>query len=284
MSVARSWLFVPGDSARKIERALQGQAEALIFDWEDSVAAGAKAAAREITVAVLAASSPPALRCWIRVNAFASPEHAADLAALPVASIAGVVLPKCCGPTDVERLGEALTTAETKAGITRGRLGIVGIATENGASVLALSEFRRPLPRLSALMWGGEDLAGDLGVAHNRDAAGRYREPFRLARSMTLLAAAAAECSAIDAVFVDVRDGEAFAADCREGRTDGFVAKAAVHPDQIGPIHAAFAPTDEERAWAERVVAALEHGGVGVVEGKMVDAPHLRVARRLLGS
>ena len=283
MNGARSWLFVPGDSPRKIERARQGEAEALIFDWEDSVALGGKAAAREITAGALAASRPPAVRCWIRVNAFASCEFAADLAALPAAAIAGVVLPKCCGPADVERLGAALTTVETNVGITIGRLGIVGIATETGASVLALSEFRRPLPRLAALMWGGEDLAGDLGVARNRDAVGRYREPFRLARGLTLLAAAAAECSAIDAVFVDVRDGEALSAECREGRADGFTAKAAVHPDQVGAIHAAFAPTEEERDWAERVIAALAQGGVAVVDGKMVDAPHLRVAHRLLG-
>ena len=283
MNGARSWLFVPGDSPRKIERALQGEAEALILDWEDSVAPADKAAAREITAAALAASRPMPVRCWIRVNGFASPELAADLAALPAAAIAGVVLPKCCGPADVERLGEGLTALETKAGITAGRLGIVGIATETGASVLALSEFRHPVPRLVALMWGGEDLAGDLGVARNRDAAGRYRQPFRLARSLTLLAAAAAECRAIDAVFVDVRDGEALAAECREGRADGFTAKAAVHPDQVGPIHAAFEPTEEERAWAERVIAALGQGGVAVVDGKMVDAPHLRVARRLLG-
>lgn len=111
----------------------------------------------------------------------------------------------------------------------------------------------------------------------------RYREPFRLARSLTLLAAAAAECTAIDAVFVDLRNAESFAAECREGRADGFCAKAAVHPDQVGAIHAAFAPTEEERDWAERVIAALEHGGVAVVDGKMVDAPHLCVAGRLLG-
>lgn len=283
MSLARSWLFVPGDSRRKIERALEGEAEALIFDWEDSVATAAKATARESTVAALTALRPPAARCWLRVNALASPEFAADIAALPVAALAGVVLPKCCGPADVARLGEALATLETRAGIAVGRLGIVGIATETGASVLALSEFRHPLPRLAALMWGGEDLAGDLGVARNRDDDGRFREPFRLARSLTLLAAAAAECGAIDAVFVDVRDAASFAAECREGRADGFTAKAAVHPDQVGPIHAAFAPTDAERAWAERVIAALAQGGVAVVDGKMVDAPHLRVARRLLG-
>ena len=283
MNAARSWLFVPGDSARKIERALQGEADALIFDWEDSVAAAAKATAREVTVAALAALRPPPVRCWIRINALASPELAADLAALPAAAIAGVMLPKCCGPADVERLGQALATVETNAGITIGRLGIVGIATESGAAVLALSEFRRPLPRLVGLMWGGEDLAGDLGVARNRDAAGRYREPFRLARSLTLLAAAAAECSAIDAVFVDLREGDAFAAECRAGRDDGFVAKAAVHPDQVGPINAAFSATAEEQAWAERVVVALAQSGVAVVDGRMVDVPHLRLARRILG-
>ncbi|MEO8835373.1 MAG: CoA ester lyase [Caldimonas sp.] len=283
MNSARSGLFVPGDSARKIERALQGEADVLIFDWEDSVLAAGKAAAREITVAALTAAQPAPLRCWIRVNALASPEFGADMAALPAAAIAGVMLPKCCGPADVGRLGEALATVEANAGIAAGRLGIVGIATETGASVLALSEFRGPLPRLAALMWGGEDLSGDLGVARNRDAQGRFRAPFLLARSLTLLAAAAAECSAIDTVFVDVRNAEGFAAECRESRADGFVAKAAVHPDQVGPINALFGPTKEEREWAERVVAALAESGVAVIDGRMVDQPHLRVARRILG-
>ncbi len=281
----RSWLFVPGDSARKIERALQGTADALIFDWEDAVAPAAKAEARVTTVAALAAAHAPAPRCWIRVNALASPEFAADLAALPAAAIAiaGIVLPKCCGPADLARAGAALATVEAEAGITAGRLGIVGIATENAASVLALADFRHPLPRLVALMWGGEDLSGDLGVARNRDDEGRYREPFRLARSMVLLAAAAAQCAAIDAVFVDVRDIEALAAECREGRADGFVAKAAIHPGQIETISEAFRPTAEEREWAVQVEAALASDGVAVIAGKMVDAPHLRVARRILG-
>ncbi len=285
MTAARSWLFVPGDSARKMERALQGEADALIFDWEDSVAANpaAKAAARELTVSLLAASRPPPVRCWIRINALGSAEFAVDLAALPAAAIAGVVLPKCCGPADVLRLDPMLAAVEANAGITNGRLGLVAIATESGASVLALSEFRSPLPRLAGLMWGGEDLSGDLGVHRNRDDAGRYREPFRLARGLTLMAAAAAQCLAIDAVFVSVRDHEALGVECREGWADGFVAKAAVHPDQVVTINATFNATEEERAWAERVIAALAQGGVAVIDGQMVDAPHLRVARRLLG-
>jgi citrate lyase subunit beta/citryl-CoA lyase len=132
------------------------------------------------------------------------------------------------------------------------------------------------------MLWGGEDLAGDLGIARNRDDAGRYRAPFVLARNLMLIAASAAECSAVDAVHVDFRNQAALAAECAEARADGFTAKAAIHPDQIAAINASFAPTAEERAWAERVVVALKDGGLAVVDGKMVDAPHLRLARRIL--
>ncbi len=284
MIAARSWLFVPGDSARKIERALAGDADALILDWEDAVAPTAKAAAREATVAALSAARPPAARCWVRVNALASAHFAADLAALPAAALAGVVLPKACGPADLERLAQSLSAVEAAGGVPEGRLAIVAIVTETAASVLSLGEFRKPVARLAGMMWGGEDLAGDLGVARNRDAGGAYRAPFRLARSLTLLAAAATECIAIDAVRVDFRDAEALAAECAEARADGFAAKAAIHPDQVGPINATFAATAEERAWAGRVVAALHDGGLAVVDGRMVDAPHLRLARRILSS
>lgn len=282
MTAPRCWLFVPGDSARKIERGIAGDADALIIDWEDAVAPAAKAAARAITVAALAASSVPASRCWIRVNALDSAHFDADIAHLPLAALAGVVLPKTCGIADLERLGCALTAREQAARISLGQLGIVAIATETAASVLALSEFRRPLPRLKAMMWGGEDLASDLGVARNRDDDGAYRAPFQLARNLMLLAAAAVECSAIDAVFVDYTDVNALAVESAQARHDGFVAKAAIHPAQIAPIQQVFTPSQTEREWALRVVAALADGGLAVVDGKMVDAPHLRLARRIL--
>lgn len=182
----------------------------------------------------------------------------------------------------MERLGRTLTAREQAAGIPAGQLGIVAIVTETAASVLALSEFRRPMARLQAMMWGGEDLASDLGVARNRDDAGEYRAPFQLARNLMLLAAAATECSAIDAVFVDYTDVSALNAESARARNDGFVAKAAIHPVQIAPIQQAFTPSEAERQWALRVVAALANGGLAVVDGKMVDAPHLRLARRIL--
>ena len=284
MMDGRSWLFVPGDSAGKIERAFKGDADALIFDWEDAIAPTAKVAGRAITLAALAAAGQAKSRCWIRMNALASPWFIEDLQALPAASITGVVLPKSCGLLDLEKLGRALATVEASTGLEPRSLGIVAIVTETAASVLALSEFRKPVPRLTAMLWGGEDLASDLGVARNRDENGVYRAPFLLARNMMLMAAAAAECTAIDAVYTDFRNSVGLVAECVEARADGFTAKAAVHPDQVDLINQAFAATPQERAWAEQVVVALKNGGVAVVESKMVDAPHLRLARRILAS
>ena len=282
MTTPRCWLFVPGDNTRNIERALAGDADALIFDWEDAIAPAAKPAARATTVAMLAASNVPASRCWIRVNALDSQHFDLDIAYLPINAIAGVVVPKACGIADIERLGRALTALEQAARVNDGQIGIVPIVTETAASVLALSEFRRPLPRLRAMMWGGEDLAGDLGVARNRDDGGTYRAPFQLARNLTLLAAAAAECSAIDAVHVDYTNLAALATESAQAQKDGFTAKAAIHPAQVTPIQRAFTPSESDREWALRVVAALANDGLAVVDGRMVDAPHLRLARRIL--
>jgi citrate lyase subunit beta/citryl-CoA lyase len=282
MSGARSWLFVPGDSDRKMGSAFASDAQALVFDWEDAVAPQAKSAARLATAAALRGHGGAVQRHWIRLNALASPWFDDDLAALPATGIAGVMLPKACGPADVERLGQRLAVVEQRDGIAQGSLAIVAIVTETAESVLALTDFRRPLPRLAAMLWGGEDLAADLGVGDNRDAGGRYRAPFALARNLTLMAASATRSIAIDAVQVDFRNASLLEFECAEARLDGFTAKAAIHPGQIAVINESFGPTAAERAWAERVVLALQDGGLAIVDGKMVDAPHLRAARRIL--
>lgn len=279
----RSWLFVPGDQTRKIARAFESASDAIIIDWEDAVAPAAKTAAR-LVLADLLGSKPvvrPAL--FVRVNALDSPFFEDDLAALPLAHIAGIVLPKACGPADVVRLANRLTTIEQTAGLPLDRLKIVAVATETAASVLALSDFRQPLARLSGLMWGAEDLAADLGVFENRDHHGDYRAPFLLARNLSLMAATASACMAIDAVFTDYRNLAMLEAECLAAKQDGFNAKAAIHPDQVAVINAAFAPTATELAWARQVVALLDGAtGVAVLNGKMIDVPHLRLAQRLL--
>ncbi|HEY0294539.1 MAG TPA: aldolase/citrate lyase family protein, partial [Bordetella sp.] len=187
-------------------------------------------------------------------------------------------------PGDVARLDLALSRAEARAGLPPQTLAAVLVATETAAAVLALAEFRQPLPRLAAMLWGGEDLAGDLGVPRNRDRQGHYRAPFQLARNLMLMAAAATGALPIDAVYVDVRDGDGLGAESEAARADGFLAKAAIHPEQVPVINQAFSASEEERAWAARVVQALDGGatGLAVIDGKMVDAPHLRLARRIL--
>lgn len=282
--MTRSWLFVPGDSARKLARGIQSGADALIIDWEDAVGPANKPAARALTNAFLLDLKPGVQRIFIRVNALGSRFIEEDLAALPVDRIDGIVLPKSCGTAHIAALSVRLDLIEAQGGLAAGQLRIVPVATETAASVLALHDFRAPLARLEGLMWGAEDLAADIGVFQNRDKSGAYRPPFLVARQLTVLAAGAAQCAAIDAVFTDFRDLDRLDQECRMARADGFVAKAAIHPDQIAVIHAAFKPSADEIQWAERIVAALDaQTGVGVVDGVMVDLPHLRLAQRLLG-
>ncbi len=279
-----SWLFVPGDSSRKMERAFESGAEALIFDWEDAVAPINKDAARALLPNVLASSADTGPALYVRVNGLDTRFIDEDLAKLPLARIAGVVLPKSCGPGDVQRLARRLDKLERQAGVPGRHLEIVSIGTETAASVLSLCDFRQPMQRLRGLMWGGEDLGADIGVFRNRDQQGTYRTPFLLARNLTVFAAAATDSLAIDAVFTDFRNLEALEKECYEARRDGFSGKAAIHPDQIPVINAAFMPEEQELEWARRIQGSFKNNnGVAVLDGHMVDAPHMRLAARLLG-
>lgn len=279
----RSWLFVPGDDPRKIERSFGCGADALVFDWEDAVAPARKAAARASVAAALHGVGEFGGAVYVRVNHLDTPFFHDDLRALPLAAIAGVVLPKCCGRRDIGRVCAALREAEAAAGMSAGATGVVAIVTESARSVLALPEICEPQERLQGLVWGGEDLASDLGVIANRDEQRQYRAPFLLARNLMLMAAAASAAQAIDAVYTDYKDLAGLAAECKAGRADGFSAKAAIHPAQVPVIHEHFTPTAAELAWARKVEAALAGGGVASLDGNMIDIAHQRLARRLLG-
>jgi citrate lyase subunit beta/citryl-CoA lyase len=280
---ARSWLFVPGDSERKLAKALASEADALILDLEDSVAAARLPVARGMVAAFLRAHPGP--RLWVRINALARTEALADLAAAMPDAPAGIVLPKAEGAADVLRLDHYLSAMEAAFGLAVGATRIAVIATETPAALFALGTYAGVGPRLAALTWGAEDLAAALGAASNRDAAGAYADPYRLARSLCLAGAAAAGVAAIDTVFTDFRDSAGLAAEAAAARRDGFAGKLAIHPDQVGPINAAFTPTAEEVAHAEQIVAAFAadptRGTVGI-GGRMIDRPHLLQAQRLL--
>ena len=281
----RSLLFVPGDDERKITKALDSAADALILDLEDAVAPQRKAAAREICAAALR-SAKTTKTLFVRINALDTGEAVADLTAVVGGKPFGIVLPKCRHAGDVRQLAHALDTMEAHAGIELGRIRILPIVTETAASLFGLGTYAEAAsPRLHAMMWGGEDLAADIGAVANRDASGRYTAPYELARALCLLGAAAASVLAVDAVYTNFRDSEGLKAEALEGLRSGFGAKAAIHPAQVDVINEAFTPSRSDVEWAKRVIAAFDAvGGAGVaaIDGKMLDRPHLRGARRTL--
>ena len=283
----RSYLFVPGDSARKLEKGLGSGADALIVDLEDSVAPSAKEAARQVTEGFLreAGKTQSRPRLFVRVNDLASGHTAADLDAVMESGPDGIVQPKACGGADVAHLAAMIAVREAEYALEDGKTKIMAIATETARSIFALGSFRGASHRLTGIAWGGEDLSADLGSESNRDANGHYTDPYRLARSLTLIGASAAEIDAIDTVYTNFRDMDGLAAECRDARRDGFASKMAIHPAQVPVINETFAPTPEEIARAKAIIAAFENdpqAGVVAIDGEMIDMPHLKRARRLM--
>jgi citrate lyase subunit beta / citryl-CoA lyase len=283
----RSLLFVPGDSARKLEKALASGADALIIDLEDSVALAEKGEARRVTADFLGQARRNAARplFFVRVNGLTTGLIDADLDGVMASGPDGIVLPKTEGGSDVSHLGAKLAGHEAVHGLADGSTRILAIATETPRGVFALGTFAGASQRLRAIAWGGEDLSAAIGAETNRRDDGAYAEPYRLARSLTLLGASAAEVDPIDAVFTNFRDMAGLLAECQEARRDGFTAKMAIHPAQVPIINDAFTPSAEALAKALAVVDAFsKNPSVGVVgvEGEMLDRPHLKRAERLL--
>lgn len=282
--MTRSILFVPADSPRKFDKARGCGADALILDLEDGVAEAAKPAART-TVRDMLGAPRDAQALWVRVNALDSGLIDADLDAVVPLAPFGIVLPKCRGGEDVRALDALLARREAAAGLPRDGLRVLPVATETAGSVFGLGSYAGCSPRLWGLTWGAEDLAADVGALTNQHD-GRYTEPFRIVRALCLFAAAAAGVRALDAVCVDLRDPQAAGREAREARRDGFTGKVAIHPSHVGPINDAFTPSEAERAFAQRVIdafAANPDSGALRLDGRMVDRPHLRAARRVLG-
>src|SRR6476659_5665218 len=246
----RSFLFVPGDSTRKYESAKKTAADALILDLEDSIAPDQKVVARGITREMLDARNPDQ-KLYIRVNAFDTALTLGDLAAVMPGKPDGIVLPKCAGAADVNKLALYLDAFEAASDIAQGTTRIVTVATETARAVLKLLDFENMSPRLWGVMWGAEDLAASLGASRNRTG-NRFHGPFLLARDLCLISAAAAGVVAIDTIATDINDLDALREESIAARQDGFLAKAVIHPKHVDVVNAAFMPTEEEIAWSER--------------------------------
>ena len=283
----RSLLFVPGDSERKFEKATRSGADALILDLEDSVAPTQKAAARGLVANLVDRRGRRDWSLFVRVNALDSGLVLDDLAAVVRPGLDGLMIPKTNGAQDVERVACYLDALETRAGMPVGSVKLAIVATETAKAMFGLHSYAPAHPRLAALTWGGEDLAAALGATANSDEHGDWTFPYQIARAQCLFAASAAGVAAIDTVFVDFRDADGFERDCQRSRRDGFTGRMAIHPDQVAAINRWYAPSEAEIERARKIVAAFEaNPGAGTlgIDGKMVDIPHLKAARKILAS
>jgi citrate lyase subunit beta/citryl-CoA lyase len=281
----RSLLFIPADSEKKLAKGLSTAADCLILDLEDSVTQPNKDAARRVAARFLNSAANCGKQLFVRINALQSGMAIADLVAVLPAHPDGVVLPKSRSGEDVTQLDHYLDALEVAYRRDKAPARILPIITEVPASLFALATYRNATDRLWGVMWGAEDLATELGALENRGG-GELRPPFELARSVCLYAAAHAGVNAVDTVSPVIADTHLLAQETSAARRDGFTAKAAIHPLQVPVINEQLAPSSDELAWARRVIAAFDaSGGAGTIslDGKMLDRPHWKVARRILG-
>jgi citrate lyase subunit beta/citryl-CoA lyase len=281
---ARSWLFAPGDSERKMEKATAGAADIVLLDLEDAVAEAEKPKARTMVAAFLTANANHRERLWVRINPIQGPHALADLAAVMPAGPGGIMLPKPRGRADAELLNHYLTALEAVAGIALGATKVIALVTETPESMLATGSYAG-VPRLAAMTWGAEDLATALGAIDNRGEDGGYDFTCQLARSLCLVGAAAAGVPAIETIQADFRDEAGLRKRTAQVRRAGFRGMLAIHPAQVDVINETFTPSVEEQAAAQEIVdlfAANPAAGAIGYKGAMLDRPYLARAQAVL--
>ena len=284
-TTARSWLFAPGDSEKKMDKAAASEADIAIFDLEDAVAPEAKPGARRMVHDRLAsASEAERARLWVRVNPLDRGLSVQDLGAIMPAKPGGLLLPKSRGREDVHTLDNFLTALEAANGIALGATRVLVLATETAGAMFRCGDYAGA-PRVAGLTWGAEDLSDALGASDNRGPDGVYDHPYLLARSLCLLGAAHAGVQPVETIHADFRDLEGLEARARDVKRQGYTGMLAIHPAQVEVINRVFTPSEEEIAAAQEVVDIFAaNPGAGTIghNGKMLDRPHLDRAKGLL--
>ena len=270
----RSFLFVPGDSDRKMVKGESNEADAIILDLEDSVSKDRLEIARGMVAEYLTAHKDDRARqqVWVRINPLDTEYPMYDLAAVMKGAPDGILLQKTYSADEAVSLSHSLSALEAREGLEIGSTQILAVATETARSLFDLDTFIGATPRLYGMTWGAEDLAAALSATNNRLPNGEYDGPYQLARTL-------------DTVFTDFRDNEGLMAEAVQARRSGFFGKMAIHPAQSAPINEAFTPTEDEIAHAKRIVQVFEENpGAGTVgiDGMMIDMPHLKQARAIL--
>jgi citrate lyase subunit beta/citryl-CoA lyase len=284
----RSWLFVPGDSEPKLDKAAGLGADVVIVDLEDAVAPPAKPQARLLAKAWLQGQSDAGTgpSRWVRINPLDTPLWREDIAAVMPGLPHGIVVPKAAGPDQLQMLAAELDLLEQRHGAPAGSTRILPLVSETPAASLGIAAYATAtLPRLAGLTWGAEDLSAAIGASRKRDEQGRWTDAFRFVRAQVLLAAHARQVMAVDTLHAEFRDIDGLARAAAESYADGFTGMLAIHPSQVPVINAAFTPGEAEIAEARAIVNAFSaHPGAGALslDGRMIDQPHLTQARRLL--
>jgi citrate lyase subunit beta/citryl-CoA lyase len=289
----RSWLFVPGDSEKKLAKAPAAGADVLIVDLEDSVVPANKALARDMARAWLQSHRQQPTEGkrtgrWVRINALDTPHWREDLVAVMPGAPDGIMLPKAAGPESIQQVAAELYELEGRNGVVAGSTKVLPLVSETAAAALSIAAYATAsLPRLAGLTWGAEDLSAALGASRKRDSLGGWTDTFRYVRSQTLLTAHARGVPAIDTLHTDFVDAKGLKAAAEAARADGFAGMLAIHPAQVEVINQAFTPSAEELAEARAIVEAFSaNPGAGAlqIDGRMIDRPHLTLAERILAS
>lgn len=285
MNRTRSWLFVPADSPRKIEKALTLTVDNIILDLEDAVLPTARPAARALVAETLARYPNHYNKLCVRINPWDSEDALHDLRAMGDALPAMIMLPKVNSGSDLVELDAALSRFERENGDELAKTKVIALVTETAAMTATLPAMSAPPKRVIALTWGGEDLSAEIGAMTNKDDNGHWLPVFEYARVQCLLAAKRFGLLAIDTIFSDFKNTQGMVAHSKAAIRDGFDGLMAIHPQQVDSIHGAFHPSTEDIAQAQAIVAAFEtqeNAGAVQLDGRMLDRPHLVQARKIL--
>ena len=269
----RSYLFVPGDSERKLAKARQRGADALILDWEDAVLPENKARARELSREFVLTDSPGDTSILIRCNPAASSNFEEDCAALRRIPSEGVLLSKCRSVGEVLRLDQALSDG---VGAVEPPIYLM---MESPQAVMNAFQMASSCARVAGLMFGAEDFSAEMHITRTSE-----ERELLYARSTVATAARAAGCETVDSPCLEFRDLAQVRSHARAARNLGFSGKLAIHPAQVAVINEVFSPSATEIEWARHIVDAFSTAGAGVVDvdGTMVDEAIVKQARQIL--
>lgn len=286
MVTPRSFLFIPGDSEKKLGKADDCGADAIILDLEDSVAQSNKAAGRQLVADFLSErpTDQRRMQIWVRVNPVDSDLVLDDLCAVIGGAPDGIMQPKPDGPAQVRLLSNYCDALEAQAGIEGPGVRILPVATETACAPFQLGDYAGArLGRLSGLTWGAEDLSAALGASSNRGSDGAWATTYQMVRSLTLMAAHAADVAAIETLLADFKDDAGLRASSVQARQEGFSGRLAIHPAQVSIINDSFMPTAAEVDFARQVISRFADNpdvGTVAIDGKMLDRPHLTAAEK----